>query len=480
MGIVNRLVSYDEIYNKTTTSKTIVNHIDILDIEQRELIKTLMVSNFDQNNISTIPTCECGATKGGFYIGEKCEICHTEVTTVDNKGLNYLLWAKRPEGVERFMNVYIFHMLDEITIKHPQGSFSPVRWIVDPKYRRTVEISEDLEEYIRETFRKNGIELSYNGLVSHLDFCLDFISSIDGYGNKQQIIKRQQFFEFVKRNKHKILNEYLPFPNKTMIVYESSELGRFMDKSLIKSISAMRRLTGIDIKHLSPQAKQARVVATLYELASFYKEYIKTKIFTKTGLIRQHLISTRSHFTCRAVITLLTDHHAYDEIHLPWVVAISLFREHIINKLYRRGYNYRETNDLLSRSSVNYHPVIDEIFRELIAESGDGIRVFFNRNPSLGRGSILTVRVTKIKTNLRDNTISMSVLITPSMNADFDGDELNVTLISGVNDIVRAEMHNFEPHNNILSLTGENDFSSNIKMPKPVVGLLSNWMMKED
>jgi hypothetical protein len=74
----------------------------------------------------------------------------------------------------------------------------------------------------------------------------------------------------------------------------------------------------------------------------------------------------------------------------------------------------------------------------------------------------------------------MSVLITPSMNADFDGDELNVTLISGVNDIVRAEMHNFEPHNNILSLTGENDFSSNIKMPKPVVGLLSNWMMKED
>jgi hypothetical protein len=74
----------------------------------------------------------------------------------------------------------------------------------------------------------------------------------------------------------------------------------------------------------------------------------------------------------------------------------------------------------------------------------------------------------------------MSVLITPSMNADFDGDELNVTLISGVNDTVRAEMHNFEPHNNILSLTGENDFSSNIKMPKPVVGLLSNWMMKED
>ena len=41
-------------------------------------------------------------------------------------------------------------------------------------------------------------------------------------------------------------------------------------------------------------------------------------------------------------------------------------------------------------------------------------------------------------------------------------------------------MHNFEPHNNILSLTGSNEFSNNIKFPKPIVSTLANWFRKKE
>jgi len=84
------------------------------------------------------------------------------------------------------------------------------------------------------------------------------------------------------------------------------------------------------------------------------------------------------------------------------------------------------------------------------------------------------VRITKVKTNVQDNTISLSPLIAPSFNADFDGDELNITLI--LTKAVSENMDNFNPHHNILSLTGVNEFTNNIKFPKTIVGTLSSWL----
>lgn len=52
-------------------------------------------------------------------------------------------------------------------------------------------------------------------------------------------------------------------------------------------------------------------------------------------------------------------------------------------------------------------------------------------------------------------------------------DELNLTL--ALTEKVYRNLDNFEPHHNVLSLTGVNEFSSNIKLPKTVVSTLSNW-----
>ena len=53
-------------------------------------------------------------------------------------------------------------------------------------------------------------------------------------------------------------------------------------------------------------------------------------------------------------------------------------------------------------------------------------------------------------------------------------DELNLTLV--LTEKVYRNMDNFEPHHNILTLNGPNEFSNNIKYPKTVVSTLSNWM----
>ena len=117
--------------------------------------------------------------------------------------------------------------------------------------------------------------------------------------------------------------------------------------------------------------------------------------------------------------------------------------------------------------------MLDEIFNEILQSSNGGVKCLFNRNPSLHRGSIQTVRITRVKTDVDDTTFSMSYLIAPSFNADFDGDELNLTLLL-TEKVIRNSVK-FEPHYNIISLTGNNEFSNNIKFPKTIVATLNNW-----
>ena len=74
----------------------------------------------------------------------------------------------------------------------------------------------------------------------------------------------------------------------------------------------------------------------------------------------------------------------------------------------------------IAEHTLRYDPLIHQFMEELIAEarSGKGIPILLNRNPSLKRLSIQRLYLTKVKTNVRDKTISLSVLILKGYNAD--------------------------------------------------------------
>lgn len=179
--------------------------------------------------------------------------------------------------------------------------------------------------------------------------------------------------------------------------------------------------------HTRPShVKQAKVARSLIDMSEFYKKYIEDVVFGKPGLIRQQLTATRSHFTARAVITSIPGIHEHDEIHVPWSIGCTLMRPFLLASLYRRGYSYRGAINFLTFHNRIYNPLIDEMFNEFIGSSMNmhgkiGLTCLFNRNPSLHRGSIQTVRLTRFKTDPEDNTISMSDRIGPSFNSDHDG-----------------------------------------------------------
>jgi hypothetical protein len=78
-----------------------------------------------------------------------------------------------------------------------------------------------------------------------------------------------------------------------------------------------------------------------------------------------------------------------------------------------------ECNSFLHTYTNKYNEDLDNLLKELIAESPEGkIPIILQRNPTLVRLSAQHLYITKIKTDPDINTTSMSVLALKGPNAD--------------------------------------------------------------
>jgi hypothetical protein len=491
MPIILDLVKFDDIYHQTNNEKIFINDIDIFSSETKEILDKIITSKYSEDNISLIPSCSCGHTQGAYYIGNTCPVCQTTVKVSTEDNISFLVWLKQPQGIEKMLNPVICSMLDENFKIGKQPALYCLRYMMQTSYkvdRRIIQSCAGANYTLDEYLTKYKIQRGYNSFVQNFDNIIEILFLVCyKFRNRSRKFKAtdeeltqdkaHKVVDFVLKNKDKIFNEYLPFPNKTIFAYETNELGTFIEKDIIGPINVIRRLTGIDISSKRQKVKENMIGTSLIDMSVFYREYFKKIVFKNEGLIRQQVISTRAQFSARAVITSIDGPHTYDEMHLPWSVACSLFREHLLNRLMRMGYIYRDALSLIISHIEKYNPILDQIFQEMIYEEGNGIAVYFNRNPSLGRGSIQRHRITKIKKDVRDKTISISLLVAKAYNADLDGDEMNLTL--PISKEVSDNLQYFAPHHNVLTLSGVDSFSKNISYAKPIIGTLYNWIRSE-
>ena len=90
------------------------------------------------------------------------------------------------------------------------------------------------------------------------------------------------------------------------------------------------------------------------------------------------------------------------------------------------------------------------------------------------QGSSQRVRITKVKTDPSDNTISFGILIVKAPNADFDGDALNLILL--LDEKMANLTKTLEPHHNIFTADRPRAISGNIAIPGPVIATISAWL----
>lgn len=494
MGVGIRLVNFDDLYfNHGRSQKFVLNHMPTVTEADRNEIDRLLYTRYQSTDfLSNIPSCECGKTTGQYAVGVVgflCPHCRTHVVNVQDQVLEPLAWMCSPIGVERLDNCpesekyktlinpnFLAMMIKRFKLK----GFDVIQWFTDTTYRSTSKVPAELA-----SIEALGFKRGYNNFVTNFDAIIQGLLELKVYRKapKTNVEENHAFLQLYQEQRHCIFSQYLPFPNRALLVMESANLGNYTDTTYNGLADAMQTMVSIDdpLNNYNVRKKENLTIKSLVTLMKFYDEFYRKRLAPKEGLFRKHVFGTRSHFSFRGVISSLTGWHDYDEVHVSWGIGVSVMGLHLTNKLLKRGWLPRDIKNLLFEHAQKWHPLLDELFKELIAESPwKGLPFIFQRNPSLERGSAQAMFITKVKgspDNPREAeipTISMSILSVSGFNADFDGDQQNGTL--SIDHMTTEDLKALAPHMSTFGFDGVRKVTRNLKIPGPVVSTIANWL----
>ena len=426
MSISQVLISFEEVFNTLTVTPIFINDLSDISEEENEKIKKTIASTYTSDVMSSVASCDCGALTGKHRKDEICPDCGFPCKPPLDSIIESILWFRQPRDVERLMNPMVFTMLSNYFTK---SGWDIIRWLTDSSYKS---IRKPIREI--EMLEHMGVKRSYNWFVQNFDQLMNTLFNMPGLKKKQSnqdYEKSQDLLELLRVYRDRIFSSYLPLPNRSLLIIEVTNVHNFADNNMVDAINAINIIKSIDheLCQISQQHRENRTAKTIAGLADFYEKYYGETIGDKFGLARRNMFGARSHFSIRAVATSITTPHVNDELHISWGSAISVFKYHLMNKLMNK-YNYtvNECIGLLRRHALKYSPLLHKLFDELIAESKyGGIPCTHSRNPILMRGSIYLLRITVIKINPEDPTVSFSILNVGPPNADFDGKRTAVT-----------------------------------------------------
>lgn len=486
MGVWLGLVNHDEMYHTGTNGRQIV----VNDLQNRTESDMAHVNNLlyttCEDVLTNIATCDCGEYYGGDKKGIICPNCETEVREPIERPLEKILWLRAPRGISALMNPIVWVMLSK---RFEKSDFQVLRYIADRTYNPTSVTG--YQKYVPE-LKAAGIERrGWNYFVENFDAIMEILFSMkslqptktssmsvfkDTLGIEGEI--DDPYYMLIKEQRDCIFSQFLPAPNKALLVLEHSPMKkRFYDANIVFALDAIRLMVGIDTQpEKSLNVKENWTVKSITSMAEYYERYFNNTFKGKTGSFRKHVYGGRSNFSFRAVISSRTDAHEHNEILIPWAVAVSVLGLHIQNKLINK-YNWtpNEVFSFLNRYALTYHPLLDKIFEELIAECPfNGIPCLIGRHPSLERGSAQLQYIVGVKSDVRDITMSISILSVRPFNADFDGDMMYGLLPL---DIQTTEaLSTLELHYSAFTLSNPYTVSPNVSLPNQMVSTASYWM----
>lgn len=476
-GVYLEVVDYDRLYESVANEAILLNDYDMKDEEQQKILDKLLYTEYEGDNIETAPSCDCGHYNKKLHEDLICPECNTRCMAFYNKPMRSVLWAKVPDSVLGFVQPNALMILNH---KFKLNKVELFSWLMDPSYKVPKGSVFPDSDFVKDLRTDLNWKRSLNELISRFDEVMDYIFSY-----KPMLIKgklRLQLQRFIAENKHKFFPKYLPIPNKAFFIVERTKSrGVSLDRVIHSALDACRSITSMNNTYIEPtqQVKENRTVGISHMMAEFYAGYDKDNLSQKPGIFRKQIFGGRFDFSGRAVITSIHEPHGAREIHFPWGLSVLMLKTLIDAKLLARGFTPIEASKIVNIGVKRYDPLLDEIMQELIDEAPDNtLKTLFQRNPTLKHGSAQQLDLCKIKKDVTDPSISLSVLVLSEFNADFDGDEMNAKL--NVDQTERDYFSRLSPHLNVMNTSRPFDVSGIIALPKPTVATIANWLRRSD
>ena len=375
-------------------------------------------------------SCSCGYLEGKSHESSICPYCRTTVRLVDIDLEKF--------GYIKIKDYYIIHpalylYLDNIIgEKNKQSILENI--LKPPVFVDTDEfgnplLDEEIEVDKDQPFKNIGM----------VEFKNRFDEILEYYANKN---KRNSNMEgnvdFVKANRDKIFFQYIP-------VF-SSALRFSMIQGEISFVNGADKIYNMIFSSVSRMNKSNDVLTVDKKLPYIQKKVneLYEKIFSlinkKEGFIKSGVLAGRMNFTSRNVI-VSNPGLAADEIIISYISFLEMYKFEIIQKL-ASTQNISESQAYAEwyMGCIKYSDKIYKIIKLMIAQ--DLTYVLINRAPSIDFGSILQCKIVDVTKKLDDFTMSISLMILPGLNADFDGDNLTITKLCSKEQIKATRKYN--------------------------------------
>lgn len=476
-GVSSDFVDMDFIYQNLSSPPLIANDYDVNNPDDNEALNRALATQFDDDAIDLEATCDCGNLMGVFNIGMSCPDCNTSVKPSVDRDIESSLWIRAPKGYDGLVLPQAWTMFKKDL---HSAHFNYFLWLVDRNYKPAQYSSQRKAVADREAMEKRfGRHRDLNYFINHFIEIIDFILENTSIIPKANV---ETYRRFCVNHEHLFFPKQIAVPSKLCFIIENTNIGRYIDSEhLREGIDAVNIAASIT-KHEKAGHKgevARRTVRMLSKLSAFYETYIKDLLSGKPGDYRKHVFGSRLAFTMRAVITSIPHPSNYDDLYIPYGATVQLFKYQIINELRKEGYSANDALEFVYTHVARTCPKMLAILKKIQRSynKGRGPACLLNRNPTLRRGS--TQRFFLIfKTDPDDFTISMPNTVLREGNADYDGDELNLTLM--LDNLMTAYAERLSPAHYSRSYKEPRRISSSLSLPTPIVETTSNWLCDED
>lgn len=482
MGIMSIPISLDKLYEKEVAERNalpvMVNDHPLETPEDVRAFNAELVTQYDGETISSVPSCFCKYYKAAIFKHHVCERCGHEVLPPLERSIKMAAWMRTPKHVNWFINPLILSQLRSI---YRSGNFNAIDYVLDPNYH-TSDKRESVQE-IKALNLPRGLNNFYNnwqGILAAINNC----KTRKPKYSKAAIANHMRYFQkqFEKGN---MFCKHIPVPSKIMFITEKTVYGTYADNLMLEGIEPAKIIASIS-RGNTPMTKSvilSRAAKANIKMAEYHVTNWDARWVKQEGILRKHLYSTRTDWAMRLVLSSDTRLNVEeDEIAIPWAAAMTTFESHIAAKLLKRGYRERTITRIIESNTVTndtkWKPLLKKIFDELLEEceygAGYGIPAIFLRNPSLTRGSSQLLRITKIKDDCRDKTVSANLLIFKAPNADLDGDTVTVAPILDKSLYEKAKW--LEPRHYVMSLNQTFSVGPYCVNPGEAKSTLRHWL----
>lgn len=368
--------------------------------------------------------CDCGAFMGQELIGQKCPRCHSEITLhslnfsytgwIDLKGHKvitpvYYIMLKRVLGTN-MLRFILGDYKSKMTIKYNENDTGVEE---EKKAKRAGRVSQDDIRYIEKKIPK--AKQIYRG-IGHDQF----------YERFEEILlacapKNNPEVDILLANKDSVFTSYIPLYSTAFRPVSKTSETKFYPKinkwfAMMVSVSCKMENMVLDIERIQALNYIQKCWIDAVE------HLIKNEISKKDGYVRCEIVGGGFAFSGRAVITLDISLDV-DEVDLPYSMVVTAYQYRLTYMLATR-YNMTLEQAYLFVNTYEQNELIISLLNEIIDE---GQWVLYLREPTNNLASIVLAKIRKYK--IGDDTMSVPLEPLSGLNADFDGDALDILFL---------------------------------------------------